>query len=69
MIKHFKENLTTDIIWIVAYHTKLSFWIDDIEVEFEKISLYKVEFRIPLFEICYTFPINLDSGSLQIRLF
>ena len=30
MIKHFEENLTTDIIWVVADYAELAVWVDDI---------------------------------------
>jgi hypothetical protein len=60
--------LTTDIIRIIADDTELSVRIDDTEVELEEVALDEVQLGVPLLEVRHTLPIDLDSGSLQIRV-
>ena len=64
MIQNFKEDLTTDIVWIVAYDTEFALRINDIQIQLQKVALNEVQLGVPLFEVRHTLPINFDSGSL-----
>ena len=51
VIQYLKENLTTNIIWIITNHVEFPFRNQLVQIEFKEIAFHQVQFRIPLTQV------------------